>query len=163
MSGGRLTLAGIGVAVASLACSGALPEELLSSMVPEPPPVAEGTAPVDAPDDADPTEAPPEARPVTSSDSALFEALGAAVPPGGEVYDDKRTRVSLFHRDAWNVEEVWNGYVEAFEAAGFTRYRTAVPPFEGLFHRGDDLVDLRLQQAGPTVTVQVVLKVRPAP
>ncbi len=158
----------VGVA---LGCAGALPPEVEELLPPELRGLgAEPEVPATVPNDTggDPEEAAPDVEepeaPVEPEAPAIalpvLDGIGITVPAGAEVVSHDGSNALLVHRNG-NVGKVWDAYVGSLNEAGWTRYRTPVPPFEGIFHRDERLVDLRLAQAGPTVTARFEVKVNP--
>ncbi|MEM6931770.1 MAG: hypothetical protein AAF602_32865, partial [Myxococcota bacterium] len=140
--GSRIGIALVGAVCVGLGCAGALPPEIeellpeeLQELVraPEPPPSAPATtADAEAIEEPEP-EPEPVAAPAPAVDLPVLRSVGLTLPAGAEVASHRATRAMFVHRDAWNVEPIWTSYVEGLEAAGWIRYRTEVPPFEGLF------------------------------
>jgi len=158
----------VGAVLVGLGCSGGLPEEI-REFLPEPAPAdpeVPGTPSTDAGTDAagaEAAEAPPPtpepAPPAPPVDDPFFLSIAVAPPSGAEIVESGRSRATLIHRDAWNVDAIWQGWVESLGRGGWVRYRShEPPPFEGLFQKTGRVVDLRLKQGGPTVTVLVEVK-----
>lgn len=174
-----------GAVLVGLGCAGVLPPELEELLPPELRSVAEPVVPATpAPEEAgaevEPAEAAdgaiaeaaePEAEaepeepaaeepapePAPAIELPVLSSVGIAAPPGAEVASHDATNALFVHRDG-NIEAVWDAYVASLDGAGWVRYRTKVPPFEGLFQLDGRLVDLRLAQAGPTVTAALSVK-----
>jgi hypothetical protein len=130
-----------------LACSGVGLPEIPGAKAPEDRAIDQGGA-------------QPSPAPAPDGASGLAVTLGLP-KQGGELVVSEAEKVRIIHRDAWDVAKIWPLYHDAFVADGWERLPSNVPPFESLYERDDTYIDLRMDSAGPTVTVDIDRKPRP--
>ncbi len=112
-----------------------------------------------AADDA-PKEAVAAAKPEANSEQGtILEHLG--IPVGNGIVGESTDKsAQIVYRSAFAVQKTWTLYTDSLEANGWVRKNTTVPPYESLYDKEREVLDLRMRMGGTSVIVDIKLRRR---